>query len=77
MNFKLFLYRNRSERENNAANGVRRNKFLVERNIEDDVENDELVMVTQPVKDLCSSVDAFIYVVDSTFTSNKGKFHNM
>ena len=31
-------------------------------------------MVTQPVKDLCSTVDAFIYVVDSALSSNKGMY---
>lgn len=62
----------RSERENNALNGVRKNNFIIERSLDDhDVEDDSNIMVTQPVKDLCSTVDAFIYVVDATLNSNK------
>lgn len=62
----------RSERENNAANGLRKNNFIIERNLDDlDIEDDSHVMVTQSVKDLCSTVDAFVYVVDSTLNSNK------
>lgn len=44
---------------------------MVDRNVED-MADDNLVLVTQPVKDLCSSVDAFIYVVDSKISSKTG-----
>lgn len=70
----------RNEREANSANGVRRNKFLVERNLDEDAEGgigaDNInlsVTLTQPVRDLCSTVDAFIFVVDSTMSKNKVK----
>lgn len=64
----------RSERDKNASSGIRKNNYIIYGNIGGMNTGDEdLVMVTQPVKDLCSSVDAFIYVVDSTYHSNGGK----
>ena len=74
MKIKLLIFLcfyHRSERERNAANGIRKNNFMVDRNVED-MADDNLVLVTQPVKDLCSSVDAFIYVVDSKISSKTG-----
>ena len=58
---------------------MRRNKFIVERDDADaeegvlgDDDHDGPITVTQPVKDLCATVDAFIYVVDSTLAANRG-----
>lgn len=56
---------------------MRRNKFIVERDdaaAEEGVldDDDGPITVAQPVKDLCTTVDAFIYVVDSTLDANRG-----
>eukprot|EP00794_Sanderia_malayensis_P008143 gene8143-9013_t len=70
MNLITLYSASKREREANLANGVRRNKFLVERDevdAEEGLQDENVTLtLTQPVKDLCSTVDAFIFVVDST-----------
>ena len=48
----------RAERVKQELHGVRRSKLLV-------TNNDEIVL-SQPIKELCTTVDAVIYVVNST-----------
>ena len=80
MNIIVIFY-SRSERERAAAEGrERRSKLVRKRQIDVDLEAGEMeeeedepeITVTQPVRELCSTVDAFIYIVDSTQEDNKG-----
>ena len=56
---------------------MRRNKFLIEKEALPDAEkgineDDGGLTVTQPLRELFATVDAFIFVVDSTMNAGRG-----
>lgn len=67
-----------AERERNAREGKERvSKLLAEKNnLDDDDEDNEpsaQVEVSHSIKELCKTVDAFIYVVNSSTEISRGK----
>lgn len=63
----------RKEREAAAQAGlVRKNKILLDKENEPDNEGSLVTEVTHPVRQLCKTIDAFIYVVDSSVSKETG-----
>lgn len=61
----------RREREAAAQGGVAaKNKILLDK--DDETEGSSLVEVTHSVRQLCKTIDAFIFVVDSSASKKAG-----
>lgn len=73
LNFIILYSSTKKEREAAAQAGlVRKNKILLDKENEPDNEGSLVTEVTHPVRQLCKTIDAFIYVVDSSVSKETG-----